>query len=282
MTDEVQAAVDTVQTSDPVVEQPTPETVAPDTTNEEVTVEETDEQKNEAVQKAAAEKAERKARGVQKRMDELTADKYAERKRADELAAQNARILALLEQQKPQQAPSTGAPQREQFADDFSFVRAEAAYVAQQEALKLIQHATRAQQEQFAQAQAQQAARLEAQQFAERMKAVEKTIPDYREVLEDAEIELPPQVLVTIRKMADGPLVAYHLAKNPDLATQFITTPPEMHGILLGQLSATLKTVPQVSKAPPPGKPVQTKPGSSSEPPSNPDEYQAWAAKHMR
>ena len=280
MTDEV-ITTEVVQPSEPIVEQ-TQEPVESDTTNEAPQVEETDEQKNERVQQEAAVKAEKRARGVQKRMDELTADKYAERKRADALAEQNARILALLEQQKPQQAVTSDAPQREQYADDFSFVRAEAAYVAKQEALQLIQQANKVQQEQYQRMQAEQAARQEAQQFAARLKEAEKTIPDYREVLEDADINLPPHVLSTIRQMNDGPLVAYHLAKNPDLAMQFSTTPPQMHGILLGQLSATLKTVPQVSKAPPPGKPVVAKPGSSNEPPSDPDQYQAWAAKHMR
>lgn len=266
--------------SEPVAE--VTETVESDTTPAEQVAERTDEQKNTEVQQEEVRKAERKARGVQKRLDELTADKYAERKRADDLAAQNARILALLEGQKAPAQSTDDAPQREQFADDFSFVRADAAYVAKQQALKMMQEAQAQQAQQYQQMQRQQAERQATAAFIERQKAIEKQIPDFRETLEDADIAMPEQTLQMIRYLPDGPMVAYHIAKNPDLAAQFSAMPSQMHGYLLGQISSSLKSAPQVSKAPPPGKPVQTKPGSSNEPPSNPDEYAAWAAKHMR
>ena len=118
--------------------------------------------------------------------------------------------------------------------------------------------------------------------FAERQRTLEKTIPDFRETIEDADVSIPQESLAILRHMEDGPLLAYHIAKNPEIAEKLSGQPPYLQAVTLGQISTTLKATPQISKAPPPGKPVQTKPGSSSEPPSNPDDYSAWAAKHMR
>ena len=97
---------------------PMPEPDPQEQTAETDTVEETDEQKNERVQKESAARAEKRANSIQKRMDELTADKYAERKRADELAENNARLMAMIEENKaPQkQAETETEPQREHFA----------------------------------------------------------------------------------------------------------------------------------------------------------------------
>lgn len=282
MTDEVQDLAIDAPTPDPVIEQEN----QPDESGTPETVTETDEQINERVQKEAQERAERKARGVQKRIDELTADKHAERKRAEELAAQNARLLAMLEGRKDAPQPQeAGEPQLEDYQDIASYIKARDAYVLKQASESAKRAAAElAEQERYtAYQRMQEQARMEAERaHMERVRKFAEKTPDYFDVIEDADVVLPISVGVYLKTLNEGPMLAYHFAKNPQLAQQFNSTPPEMHGVLIGQMLSTLKSSPSISQAPAPGKPVQSKPGSSSEPPSDPDKYWEWAQKHMR
>jgi hypothetical protein len=256
------------------------ETPAPET-------EETDEEKNSRVQEEAAEKArqkeERRRASVQKRMDELTADKYAERKRADQLAEQNAKILALLEErQNPKAAKNDGEPTREEFESYEDFVAARAEYRAEKKVSAALEEFHRKQSEVTTERTKAQETQTFERQFMERTSALTKTLPDFQEVVGDWEPKLPAAVVDMVLRLPDGPLISYHMAKNPELEAQFLSQPEYMHGIILGQISASLKSTPKVSSAPAPGKPVASRVGSSSEPPSDPEQYFAWANKHLR
>jgi hypothetical protein len=255
----------------------------PGATDAQEKVAETDEQKNERIQKEAAEKAEKRAKGVQKRIDELTADKHAERKRADELASQNARILALLEGKQAPAAAAQGEPKREQFESYEDYVAARAEFRAEQKAKALIEQSTKTSEEQRRKETSEQAQRTLEQGYADRQRQAAKDISDFNDVMEDADIAVPTQVYNMIMRMPDGPVIAYNMAKNPDLVQQFWSNPAEMHGILLGQLSATLKSQQKAqTKAPDPGKPVGSKAGTATEPPTDPNLYRAWADKHLK
>jgi hypothetical protein len=98
------------------------------------------------------------------------------------------------------------------------------------------------------------------------------------------DVIIPDESVAMIRAMPEGPQIAYALGKDPKLAEQLMRFAgnPVMQAMYLGQYSATLKSSPQVSKAPAAGKPVGAKPGSATEPPENPDAYMEWAKKHMR
>lgn len=254
---------------------------------------ETDEQKNQRVQDEQAEanrkKEEKRQTSIQRRMDELTADKYAERKRADDLAKQNERILALLEgKQTPSATQSDGEPKREQFESYEDFVTARAEFRAEAKATSAAQAAiekfTKAQTEsQTKTARETEQATLE-RQFKERRAEAEKRIPDYREVVKDWEPNLPNSVVDLILRLPEGADISYHMAKNPALETQFRTSPEHMHGILLGQLLATLKSPAKDTDAPAPGKPVGGKVVNSDggEYQGHPDGYFAWAQKRDR
>jgi hypothetical protein len=102
------------------------------------------------------------------------------------------------------------------------------------------------------------------------------------ETMADADIAVPTAVYDMIRRLPEGPTIAYHMAKNPELAQQFFEQPPYMHGVLLGQLAATLKAPQKTTTAPAPGKPAASKAGSDNEPPSDPNLYRAWADKHLK
>ena len=292
MSEEIEVEVPDVATD--------PATALPETGDESVktgdagapeNVEETDEQKNERVQREAAEasakRAEKQSRGVQKRIDELTADKHAERKRADEQAELNRRLLAMIEGRTAPTGQSAAgeAPQREQFGSYEEYLRADARFVAQQEAKALFEQSSKAQREAQAKVEAEKSVIATRQNYASREAEIAKTIPDYFDVMEDANVSVPTTALNLLQKMPDGPLIAYHIAKQPDLAKQFWqhADDPAMHGVILGQLSATLKAAPsKSSNAPAPGKPAQSKPAASNGPPSDPEQYFAWAAKHMK
>lgn len=249
---------------------------------------ETDEEKNRRVQAeaeaASKQRAERKQQRIQQRFDELTAEKYAANKRADELAAALNKIVG--ERSAPAPAQS-GEPTREQFDSYEDFVTARAEYRAEVKA----QAAAKAAIEQFTQGQKEQQTRqsLEtereqvAREFLQRRAQVEKSIPDYREVVEDWDPNIPETVSDLITRMPEGPLIAYHLAKNPDLERQFQSAPQYMHGVLLGQIVATLKASAKTTAAPAPGKPVSSKTAPSDGEYSGPvDGYYAWAKKNLR
>lgn len=247
---------------------------------------ETDEEKNRRVQAeaeaASKQRAERKQQRIQQRFDELTAEKYAANKRADELAAALHKLTT--ERSAPAQS---GEPTREQFESYEDFVTARAEYRAEMKAQAAAQAAidqfTRQQKEQQTKAAQETEAEQVAREFLQRRAEVQKTIPDYREVVEDWDPQIPDSVSELITRMPEGPLIAYHLAKNPDLERQFQSAPQYMHGVLLGQIVATLKASAKPTAAPAPGKPVSTKvaPGDG-EYSGPPDGYYAWAKKNLR
>ncbi|TXH15353.1 MAG: hypothetical protein E6R03_07320 [Hyphomicrobiaceae bacterium] len=281
----------------------TPETVAqpseavtPDVAEQSVETEATenqdavtDEQKNQQAQKEEKEKTEKRARGVQKRMDELTRDKYAERQAREALEKQNAELLSILKgQSKPAAtSESDGRPDPAKYVHgeaDAQFIRDDAAWIAEQRTKSMLEQLRREQSEQTAKATQEQSERAVANAYMARQREIAKSIPDYDATMTEGahEISVPNPVFDLIRRMPDGPLVAYHMVKNPALTEQFFSNPPELHGILLGQLSATLKGAAKISNAPPPSKPLQAKASSSSTPPEDTAAYFAWAEKHMR
>ena len=262
--------------------------VVSDTTQTDANGAETDEQKNKRVQQEEQQRAEKRSRGVQKRMDELTRDKYAERQARESLEKQNAELLAMLKGNTSKPTQSDGRPTQDQFQDFQEFVRADAVWHARQESVREARALLEENLKTQTQAQQRQAhehnERTIHSAYVQRQREIAKNIPDFDETMSEGaqDITVPDPVFNMIRRMPNGPLIAYHLVKNPALTDQFYNSPPEMHGILLGQLSATLKGSAKVSNAPPPGTPVKAKTGSSSEPPEDTDAYMAWAEKNMR
>lgn len=243
---------------------------------------ETDEQKNARVQEEDAErrrvKEEKRQAGVQKRFDEITAEKYREKARADLLQEEIERL-----RNPVQKTEASGEPKREQFEEYEDYLRASAKFEAQQLVKEQMEQFQRTQKESATVSQMEQSRKEKEAKFIERRTAIEKEIPDYREVVEDADYNLPAHAVNLIVELEEGPLIGYHLAKNPALAAQFNGKSPEMQGFLMAQLVSTLKSAPKVSSAPAPGKPVSSsKASSSTEPPSDPEQYLAWAKKNMK
>lgn len=245
---------------------------------------ETDEERNARLAAEAAEKArqraERKQSRINERFAELTAEKRAAEAREQAAAAREAKLLEMLQGQKP--ANVNGEPTRDQFDQYEDYVVARAEWRAEQKASQLAERqlAEYRQRQQMEQTQSQQ--RAMAAEFAKRIQTARAEIPDFAEVVEDADIQIPNTVASLIAQLDNGPQIMYHLAKNPALAQQFDALPPALHAYKLGEIATALKSQSQVSKAPPPGKPAAARTASGNEPPEDPDAYMDWARKHMR
>ncbi len=244
---------------------------------------ETDEQKNaraleeEATKRAARE--EKRQLGIQRRIDELTAARYQEKARADMLEKEIERLRHPAQTQ--QQA--SGEPQRDQFDSYEDYLKASAIYDARRIVREELEQTTAKQKESTTAAEQHKTQQAEQRQFLEARGKLEKEIPDYKDTIEDWEPNLPDTVAAMLIKLPEGPLITYHMAKNPALEAQFRDQPEYLHGVLLGQLISSLKSPPKASAAPAPGKPVSgSKAGSSTEPPSDPEQYYAWATKNLR
>jgi hypothetical protein len=258
---------------------------APDTPEVVETEEEANERVKQESEKAAGQREEKRRQTFQSRINEVTRDRNEAQKMASQLAEQNARILALLEGKAPAATQATGGePKRDQFTEYEDFVTARAEYRAEQKAQAVIE-SFRREQEQTQSKRTQETEQGAAErQFETRRNELAKTLPDFKDVVRDWEPKLPGSVVDMILRMPDGPLIGYHMAKNPELEAKFNDQPAFMHGIILGQLSQTLKSSAKtVSTAPAPGKPV----GGMSAPQTgdytgSPEGYTAWAKKHMK
>lgn len=105
--------------------------------------------------------------------------------------------------------------------------------------------------------------------FVDRQEAFKKATPDYEEVLESADFEVPQITQQYLVESEMGPQLAYHLAKNPDVVTSLRKLSPARQLAELGKLEAKLEVKPapqagsspknDVSKAPAPIQPLEAK-----------------------
>lgn len=245
---------------------------------------ETDEEKNaRAIEEDATKRAakeEKRQLGVQRRIDELTAARYQEKARADYAEAE----LQRLRQPAQSQQQASGEPQRDQFESYEDYLEAKVTFKAQQIVDKQLEHSSTKQKEATTAAEQHRTQQAEQRQFLENRGKLEKEIPDYKDTIEDWEPNLPDTVAAMLIKLPEGPLITYHMAKNPSLEAQFRDQPEYLHGVLLGQLIASLKSPPKVSNAPAPGKTVSTTKTVSNgdEPPADPEQYWAWSQARQK
>jgi hypothetical protein len=210
---------------EPIVET---ETVTPVVEEAPEAVEAEAAEEGETEEQARDEKGRFKGDGVQKRIDELTrARREAERK------AEYWQGVAT------QTAPEAQAdkPSRDQFDDPDDYVEALAEWKAEQ-AVQRVQQKTAAQ--------AAESARHSA--WAAREAEARASIPDYDAVVPTSTVPVNPHVVEALMDSDAGPALAYHLAKNPDVAARLNAMTPTRAAIELGRLETTL-TAP-AAKAP--------------------------------
>lgn len=266
----------TVQTMDPVPtntpaapaeQQPpaTTEQVSAQTTEQEQQQGQTEGEKPEGAEQQPADKTEQpKKGGVQKRIDELTRKAHeAEREAA-----------FWREQAAKSQAPSTDAtkPARDGFATDADYFEALADWKAEQ---KVGEFRKQQQAEALNKAeQNQTATRFEL--YQERVSTALDAMPDYHEVVGGSDVPAEAHVLEAILDSEQGPQLAYHLAKHPDVAQRLNEMTPVHAAREIGRLEAQLaqpktETPPpkRTTNAPPPINPVR---GSNGQFTKSPDQ----------
>ena len=189
-------------------------------------------------------------KGVQKRIDKLTQQRYEREARIRELEAQ------ISENERKAQA-SQPAPDPSQFNTWEEYLDAEVEFRASKKIRDIEQERT---------IQQKNAERLAS--FNDRAAAIRQANPDYDAVLQSAAVNVSHAVMETILESDDGPAVAYHLAKNPTELYRLNAMSERQQVLELGRISARLSAnVPErkVTQAPPPAPAVKaTGSGSKS------------------
>lgn len=216
--------------TDPVVEAVTPPV-------EEV-VEAVETAETESEEQARDDKGRFKGDGVQKRIDELT--------RARREAERQAEYWQGVATQTAPEAQGD-KPSRDDYAEQDDYIEALTEWKAEQAV-------TRVQREQAAQSanHARQSA------WEAREAQTKASIPDYDAVVPVSTVPIKPHVVELLMESDMGPSLAYHLAKNPDVAAKLNNMSERRAGIELGILQTTL-TAPAVkvpSNAPTPITPI--------------------------
>lgn len=196
----------------------------------------------EAVETAEAESEEQarddkgrfKGDGVQKRIDELT--------RARREAERQAEYWQGVATQTAPEAQGD-KPSRDDYAEQDDYIEALTEWKAEQAV-------TRVQRESANHARQSAWEAREAQTKA--------SIPDYDAVVPVSTVPIKPHVVEALMDADAGPSLAYHLAKNPDVAARLNAMTPTRAAIELGRIETTL-TAPAVkvpSNAPTPITPI--------------------------
>lgn len=182
---------------------------------------------------------------VQQRINKITAEKYAEKRRADALEQE----LVTARGSTPQ--PITAAPKLEDFEyDEGKYQEALIDFKVNQKAIE-IQEGQQAAVNQQASAQSQV-------KFNQGVAKLMETATDWQEVADRVPL-LPQETLDTVMRSDNGPELVYYLGQNPDVAEQISTANPMDAAVRLGQITALLgKPKIKPSAAPEPIEPVNS------------------------
>lgn len=104
---------------------------------------------------------------------------------------------------------------------------------------------------------------------------------DYDAVVNRHDVPITPAMVSVIADTDDPGVVAYHIAKTPELAAKLANLPPVQMAREIGRIEARLASPrTTTSNAPPPITPVNPKAKAATDPSKmSPDEYAAWRAK---
>lgn len=216
------------------------------------------------------------------RIDELTAEKYAERRRADALETRLADLERRLREPEPKPAPQeqveTGRINPDAVDKDgqllYPLGEFDPQYVADltQHIIKRDLAAARETMRQEAeQTKQQEADRQIAAQWENKLNESAKEIPDLRESIKSldthfANIEPKYGVYLaqTIMGLDSGPEVLYYLANNPDEADTIVAAGPTGATLALGRLEARIQAALSRKATPPPRQTTAPKPAAQT------------------
>lgn len=220
---------------------------------------------------------EKKPKGVQKRIDELTSNwRTAERDR------DYWRELALKSQQEPekpkepQQPQPQGKPQLEQYESYDQYVEALAEWKYEERAKADQERQSRQQQEQT------QQERLRS--FQQRAQTVRETHPDFDQVVGNPALPISQAMADAAYSSEKGPEILYHLGQNPQEAEQIYRMSPVEAAMAIGRLEASVsRPARNQTGAPPPIEPVEGGSGTQTSDPDRmtPEQWLNWRNKQL-
>ena len=213
-------------------------------------------------------------KGVQKRIDRLTREKY--RLQAElEVARKQA------PQSEPKPQPATGEPKADQFKSYEEYLEARVEWRAGQHLEKRLGELREKAQRQAGQAEQE---KLQAQ-WEKRISEALTTYDDFEEVALSPEVPISEPMMAAILRSPKGADVAYHLGKNHDLAAQIAGLDPISAAIRIGEIAASLSrpTPKKTTGAPPPISPVGGRATTSKDPSNMTDaEFAQWRREQIR
>jgi hypothetical protein len=261
--------------SDKPVEKETTTSVADEVEDEEQN--ETEGSAASEAEDAAAQKP--KNKGVGKRIDELTREKYDAQRERDYWREQAQRNLP----EPPKEAQKQAAPSDEPKLEDFGYDIPEynRAWYAWQKGQE-----TKAQEE----SKKVEAQRERQRKFQESAAAFAEATPDFHEVVTNPSLPMTDQMVEVISESDNPAEVAYYLGKNPQEAEKIAGMSPAGIGRAIGRIEATLTAEPPrqitpktVTKAPPPVTTVSGSPAAvKSYDDMSMEEYDAARRKERR
>lgn len=249
---------------------------------------------------ATPEEAKKPAKGVQKRIDELTRQREDERRAREAAEARELRILAALERatgvaEKPAKTETEPLkPKSADFGDPDAYdnavedwIAAKSAWIADKRVAQRLDEENKKREQEVVLT--QQKAVQDA--FNKRVETARAKYPDYSEVAESAEVQVSFPMAYAILNSEQGPDIQYYLGKNPaeaerissykapdgnpDVARQLVEL-----GIITARLTQAPEKPKPVSAAPKPISPIS----KSSETAPSPEEesMEQYAARRTK
>lgn len=233
---------------------------------------------------SAEQPEEKKPRGVQKRIDELTANWREEQRQNEQLRQQlfqmqQGMMSQRQEPQQPEPAPQPqGEPQLDQFQSYEQYVAALAEFKADQKFKEWQSQQT--QQQRQSEVQAQDV------QFQARAAEFAAEHPDYQTVANNPYLPVSEAMAEVIRVSEAGPQLLYQLGQNPNEAARIAALPPAQAAMELGRMEVRMNT-PQPrtqTNAPDPIQPTGGGGGSQGVDPETmtPDQWLEWRNNQLR
>lgn len=102
--------------------------------------------------------------------------------------------------------------------------------------------------------------------FKERFDKAKEEIPDFEEVVMNDEVPVSQAAAHAIMELDNGPEVMYYLGKNPKEAERIAALTPGRQVVEIGRLSVRVEPKPEISKAPKPATPIQSRNRASEVP----------------
>ena len=204
-------------------------------------------------------------KGVQKRIDRLTQEKYRLRAELDFLRSQQPQ-----QAQPAQQAQQTSqAPKLEQYNSIEEYLDALADHKASQK----FDHLAKEREAKESQTRQQQEVAKLHEGYTKQTEQARQAYEDFDDVVQDPDLPISQAMAEAIMRSSNGADVAYYLGKNPDQAARIASLDPFSAAVEIGRIAATVgRPQPRkTSNAPPPIQPV----GARATPVTDPDKMSA-------